>query len=103
MRALRALSDAGAAAEHAARIEKGKASRHEWLLELEMALKLDTPADLQAYRLALQVKQLKERFSSASSGGARTPADLLLVLVRAAGRGGRARPAALRAHRRRDG
>ena len=27
-----------------------------------MALKLDTPAELQAYRLALQVKQLKERF-----------------------------------------
>ncbi len=77
--ALRALSDAGAAADHAARIERAKASRHEWLLELEMALKLDTPADLQAYRLALQVKQLKERFSSASSGGARTPPDLLLA------------------------
>jgi hypothetical protein len=75
--ALRALADAGAAADYTAKIEKGKGSRHEWLLELEMALKLDTPADLQAYRLALQVKQLKERFSSASSGGARTPADLL--------------------------
>jgi hypothetical protein len=29
-------------------------------------------------RLQLQVKQLKERFSSASSGGTKTPADLLL-------------------------
>ncbi len=76
--ALRALSDATAAAEYAARIEKAKATRHEWLLELEMALKLDTPADLQAYRLALQVKQLKERFSSAASGGVKTPPDLLL-------------------------
>jgi hypothetical protein len=77
--AVRALSDPGAAADHAARIEKGKGSRHEWLLELEMALKLDTPAELQAYRLALQVKQLKERFSSASSGGVKTPPDLLLA------------------------
>jgi hypothetical protein len=76
--ALRALSDRGAAPEYASRIEKGKATRHEWLLELEMALKLDTPADLQAYRLALQVKQLKERFSSASSEGVKTPPELLL-------------------------
>jgi hypothetical protein len=76
--ALRALSDGGAAAEYLARIDKGKVTRHEWLLELEMALKLDTPADLQAYRLALQVKQLKERFSRAASGGVKTPPDLLL-------------------------
>jgi hypothetical protein len=76
--ASRALSDAAAAAEYVARIEKGKVTRHEWLLELEMALKLDTPADLQAYRLALQVKQLKERFSSAASAGVKTPPDLLL-------------------------
>jgi hypothetical protein len=76
---MRALADAAAAAEYVARIEKGKAMRHEWLLELEMALKLDTPADLQAYRLALQVKQLKERFSSAASGGVKTPSDLLLA------------------------
>ena len=43
-----------------------------------MLLKLDSPADLQALRLALQVRQLKERFSSAATGGAKTPADLLL-------------------------
>ena len=43
-----------------------------------MLLKLDTPADLQAWRLALQVRQLKERFSSAATGGAKTPADLLV-------------------------
>ncbi len=76
--ALRALKDSTGAAEHAARIEKGAGARHECLLELEMALKLDSPAELQAQRLALQVKQLKERFSSAAAGGARTPPELLL-------------------------
>ena len=76
--ALRALADASITASYAARIEKGAAARHELLLELEMALKLDTPAELQAHRLALQVKQLKERFSSAAAGGPRTPPELLL-------------------------
>jgi len=77
--ALRALSDPAAAGEHAARIVQGRASRHDGLLELEMLLKLDSPPELQAQRLALQVKQLKERFSSAATGGARTPGDLLLA------------------------
>ena len=44
-----------------------------------MLLKLDSPPELQAQRLALQVKQLKERFSSAATSGARTPGDLLLA------------------------
>ncbi len=43
-----------------------------------MALKLDTPAELQAMRLALQIKQLKDRFSSAATGGVKTPLELLL-------------------------
>jgi hypothetical protein len=77
--ALRALADAGAAAEYASRIEKGVGVRQECLLELETALKLDSPAELQAYRLALQVKQLKERFSSAAAGGAKTQSELLLA------------------------
>jgi hypothetical protein len=78
--ALRALADPAAAGAYATRIEQGKVSRHDGLLELEMLLKLDSPPELQAQRLALQVKQLKERFSSgsAASGGARTPGDLLV-------------------------
>jgi hypothetical protein len=76
--ALAALADPAAAAKYVARIEQGANPRKEWLLELEMLLKLDSPSDLQALRLALQVRQLKERFSSSASGGAKTPADLLL-------------------------
>ena len=79
--ALHALADAAAAGDYVARIEQGARSRHECLLELEMLLKLDSPPELQAQRLALQVKQLKERFSSAASGtgSASTPVDLLLL------------------------
>jgi len=80
--ALRALAEAGAPgaiAEYAAQIERGALSRHECLLELEMTLKLDSPAELQSQRLALQVKQLKARFENAAAGGAKTPADLLLL------------------------
>jgi hypothetical protein len=77
--ALQALADAAAMADYAARIEKGAPARHECLLELEMALKLETPAELQALRLALQIKQLKDRFSSAATGGVKTPLELLLV------------------------
>ena len=77
--ALRALADAAAMADYAARIEKGAPARHECLLELEMALKLESPAELQALRLALQIKQLKDRFSSAATGGVKTPLELLLA------------------------
>ena len=77
--ALRALADPVAAGEHVARMEEGKARRQECLLELEMLLKIESPPELQAHRLALQVKQLKERFSSAATSGARTPGDLLLA------------------------
>jgi len=76
--ALAAFGDPAAAAKHGKRIEEGAAPRRESLLELEMMLKLDSPPEMQAMRLALQVKQLKERFSSSSTGGAKTPADLLL-------------------------
>jgi hypothetical protein len=76
--ALATLIDPAAAAKYRKRIEEGDAPRREWLLELEMMLKLESPPDMQAMRLALQVKQLKERFSSASTGAAKTPADLLL-------------------------
>jgi hypothetical protein len=69
--ALRALADADAdaAVAHASRVEQGNQVRAEMLLELEIALGLDSPAELQAQRLALQVKQLRQRFQSAASGG----------------------------------
>jgi hypothetical protein len=76
--ALSALADAAAAAKYRKRIEEGAAPRREWLLELEMMLKLESPPEMQALRLALQVRQLKERFSGAATGGAKTPADLVL-------------------------
>jgi len=76
--ALAALADPAAAAKYVKRIEDGAVPRREWLLELEMMLKLDSPPDMQAMRLALQVKQLKERFSSSATGATKTPADLLL-------------------------
>ncbi len=77
--ALHALADADARSKYAVRVEQGTASRREQLLELEMLLKQDSPPEFQAQRLALQVRQLKERFSSAATGGARTPGDLLLA------------------------
>ena len=76
--ALAALADPAAAANTRRGSKRAPTRGSECLLELEMLLKLDSPAELQALRLALQVKQLKERFSSAATGGAKTPADLLL-------------------------
>jgi hypothetical protein len=76
--ALSALGDSAAGEKYRRRIEEGAAARREWLLELETMLKLESPSDMQALRLALQVRQLKERFSSSSTAGAKTPADLIL-------------------------
>jgi hypothetical protein len=77
--ALGALSEAGAAGKYLARIEQGAGSRREELLELELLLGLESPPDMQQQRLALQVKKLKERFSSAASTGAVTAGDRLLA------------------------
>jgi len=60
--ALRTLSEAPAAGDYLAQIEHGVESRRESLLELELLLGLESPTELQAQRLALQVKQLRERF-----------------------------------------
>jgi hypothetical protein len=67
--ALRALAEQDAAVAHVSRVEQGNRARAEVLLELEIALGLDSPQELQAQRLALQVKQLRQRFQSAGSGG----------------------------------
>ncbi len=77
--ALRALAGEAPAAEHAVRIERGVESRREILLGLEMALGLESPAELQAQRLALQVKQLRDRFQSAAPAVAGTAGERLLA------------------------
>jgi HD-GYP domain-containing protein (c-di-GMP phosphodiesterase class II) len=77
--ALRALAEPTAAGAHRARIERGGAARADALLELEMALGLDSPAELQAQRLALQVRQLRDRFQGAASSTANAPGERLLA------------------------
>ena len=65
--ALAALTDPAKTATHAATIAANAARRRTMLLELELALGLDSAPALQAQRLALQVQQLKDRFKSAVS------------------------------------
>ncbi|MEO8753221.1 MAG: DUF349 domain-containing protein [Casimicrobiaceae bacterium] len=82
--ALRALAD-GAAAAVAATIARNAGPRRELLLELELLLGLDSPPSMQALRLALQVRQLKERFKSAPATGMQTAGDRLLAWCALAG------------------
>ena len=44
-----------------------------------MQLGLDIPQELQAMRLALQVKKLRDRFQDATKSGADTPAERLVA------------------------
>ena len=77
--ALLALSEEGAVAAYLARIERGVDARREILLGLEMSLGLDSPAELQAQRMALQVKRLRERFQDAAAASASTAGERLLA------------------------
>jgi len=77
--ALRAGTDAATTRDYLARIERGAETRREILLELEMLLGLGSPAELQAQRLALQVKQLRERFQGAATTSPGTAGDRLLA------------------------
>jgi hypothetical protein len=77
--ALSALADPAQAAGYSASIERGNDGRRERLLELELALGLDSPPELQQQRLALQVKQLRDRFKNEATAGANTPAERLLA------------------------
>jgi hypothetical protein len=77
--ALGALAGEATAAEYVTRIELGAESRREVLLELEILLGLECPPDLQAQRLALQVKHLRQRFQSATTIGPNTAGELLLA------------------------
>jgi DNA repair protein SbcC/Rad50 len=83
--ALLALSDAEAGGKYLARMEQGGASRRQALLELELSLGLESPPELQQQRLALQVKQLKERFSGAAGSGAVTAGERALAWCAQAG------------------
>jgi hypothetical protein len=77
--ALRALADEAAAAAYVARIARDAESRREILLELELLLRLECPPELQARRRALQLRQLRERFQGAPTGGANSAAERLLA------------------------
>jgi hypothetical protein len=71
--ALRALTEPGARGEYLGRIEKAAGARREALVELELLLGMDTPAEFRAQRMAVQMKQLKQRFdrsATADAGGA---------------------------------
>jgi len=77
--ALAALSEEAAVGKYRARMEQGAGARREALLELELLLGMDSPPELQQSRLALQVKKLKDRFSSAASSGALSAAERLVA------------------------
>jgi exonuclease SbcC len=69
--ALQALADEAAAARYRARINDGAGARRAAIVELEMLAELESPAEFQPQRLALQVQKLKARFSGggADAGG----------------------------------
>ena len=71
-------ADEYAREDHAALIEKSTAARRDALLELELTLSLESPADLQPQRLAVQVKQLRNRFKRAATGAAGSAGEILL-------------------------
>lgn len=75
--ALRSLADAAAAAAYVKRIDQAAAARRDSLLELELVLGLDSPAELQSQRLAMQVKLLRDRFKSAVSVTAESAGERL--------------------------
>jgi hypothetical protein len=64
--------------DYLADLEKAAAARRDALLELELTLGLDSPADLQPQRLAVQAKQLRERFKTGARRGPAAADDLLL-------------------------
>ncbi len=77
--ALGALAEGAASGDYLERMKRGAEARREGLLELELLLGLESPPELQPQRLALQVKQLRERFKSSATAGAGTAIDRLLA------------------------
>ena len=77
--ALEALAgDEDARYDHLDRIDAAADARRDALLELELLLHVDSPADLHAQRMAVQVRQLRGRFKG-QAGGAPTAEALLLA------------------------
>jgi hypothetical protein len=76
--ALRALADADARYDLAERIRDCASERRDALLELELMLGIPSPADLQKERLAVQVRELRDRFKRTASAGSANAADVLL-------------------------
>jgi hypothetical protein len=76
--ALRALADADTRFDHAERVRDSAAARRDALLELELMLGIESPPDLKPQRLAVQVKQLRDRFKRTAPGGADGALQLLL-------------------------
>ncbi len=77
--ALQALADETAGVAYRSRMEGSAESRRETLLELEMSLGVESPPELSAQRLALQVKKLRDRFQTAAATGSSTAGDRLLA------------------------
>ena len=73
--AKKATEDAAAGDKLRATITRTSADRRAILLELELTLGLDSPRELNAERLALQVRQLKERFQSSVTTSAETAGE----------------------------
>lgn len=69
--------DEDARYDHLDRIDAAADARRDALLELELLLHLDTPADLQAQRMAVQVKRLRGRFKG-QAAGSESAEDFLL-------------------------
>jgi hypothetical protein len=76
--ALAPHADAYAREDHADDIRKSAAARRDALLELELMLGMESPADLQKERLAVQVKHLRDRFKRTSSDSTGSAVEVLL-------------------------
>jgi hypothetical protein len=77
--ALHALTDEDERYDYVERVEKEAEARREALVELELMLGIETPADLRAQRLAVQVKQLRDRFKSSPATGTGAAEEILLA------------------------
>jgi hypothetical protein len=76
--ACEALSgDENARYDHLDRIDAAADARRDALLEIELTLHVDSPPDLNAQRMAVQVKRLRGRFKGQAAGDASAEALLL--------------------------
>ena len=78
LNALAPLTDAYAREDRADDIKRSAATRRDALLELELMLGMESPADLQKERLAVQVKHLRDRFKRTTSDSTGSALEILL-------------------------